>query len=105
MAGDAVELSGAVFAEERPALAEELLRLKARVRDAEIRLREDHYTRLHRDDDRLMETTDVYVELLGELKHITHLCAGVAHAIIELRAETGAPEHEDFGVAGVAITQ
>ncbi|MEM1423145.1 MAG: Na/Pi symporter [Planctomycetota bacterium] len=85
MAGDAIDLSGAVFSEERIPLAQEMLRIKTEVRDAELRQRESHYTRLQGDSRRLMETTDVYVELLGELKRITHLCAGVAHGVIELR--------------------
>lgn len=84
---DALELSGAAFSEEAPQLADELLRMKRRVRDEELRLREQHYTRLQQGERRSIETTDMYVELLSELKHIAHLCAGVAHSIAELKPE------------------
>lgn len=84
LAHDGLELSGAVFLEERPVMAKQLLALKQRVRDEELRLREKHYERLQNGDQSAMETADLYVDLLGELKHIVHLAAGVAHGVLEL---------------------
>ena len=46
-----------------------------------------------------METTDVYVEFLGELKRITHLCAGVAHGVIELGGSEDAPSPDEPGLS------
>ena len=105
MAGDAIDLSGAVFSEEGLALADQLLRIKTEVRDAELRQRESHYTRLHNDSSRLMETTDVYVEFLGELKRITHLCAGVAHGVIELQGSEPSDSGFEPEVPGVPAAQ
>jgi len=84
---DALELSGATFNDESPRLARELLRMKSTVRDEELRLRDLHYGRLGQGERLAYETADMYVELLSELKHIAHLCAGVAYGVLELSEE------------------
>ncbi|MGP1345078.1 MAG: Na/Pi cotransporter family protein [Phycisphaerales bacterium] len=87
MTRDAMELSGAAFGEERAGLARELLALKDRVRDEELRLRERHYARLQEGDRESHETADLYVDLLGELKHIVHLASGVSYGVLELSGD------------------
>ncbi|MEL7474454.1 MAG: PhoU domain-containing protein, partial [Planctomycetota bacterium] len=81
---ETIELAGAVCAEERRSLAEQLLERKDRVRDLELEQRARHYTRLQDGDRHSAETTDLYVGLLVELKHIAHLAAGVGHSVLDL---------------------
>lgn len=90
---DALELSGATFNDENTELARDLLRMKVRVRDEELRLRDLHYGRLGQGERLAFETADMYVEMLSELKHIAHLCAGVAYGVLELGEELP-PERE-----------
>ncbi len=92
---DTLELSGAAFTEEDRALAHELLRMKGLVRDQELSLRDGHYARLQQGNRASIETTDLYVDLLGELKHIAHLASGVAHSVLELKPERGEREPTD----------
>lgn len=87
LTAETIELAGAACAEESREVAEQLLRQKDAVRDLELELREQHYARLQRGDRRSIETTDLYVELLSELKHIAHMAAGVGHSVLELSKE------------------
>jgi len=87
LVAETVELAGATCAEERREHAKRLLQHKDAVRDLELDLRERHFDRLQRGDQHSVETTDLYVELLAELKHIAHLAAGVGHSVLDLTHE------------------
>lgn len=87
-----LELATAVFVTESPDLARKLLDHKARVRDEEITLRENHYARLRAGEAESMETTDLHLEVLGQLKHITHVMAGVAYTVLRNERQADAPD-------------
>ncbi|MCA9294889.1 MAG: Na/Pi cotransporter family protein [Phycisphaerales bacterium] len=85
-----LELAGAVFMEERRDLAHRLLTLKDEVRDQELRLRDQHYSRLQEGMKESFETTGLHLEILSQLKHIAHVASGVAYGILELAPESPA---------------
>jgi phosphate:Na+ symporter len=85
---EVLELAGAVFMEERRDLAHRLLALKDKVRDQELRLRDQHYSRLQEGMKESFETTGLHLEILSQLKHIAHVASGVAYGILELAPET-----------------
>ncbi|HHN77746.1 MAG TPA: Na/Pi cotransporter family protein [Phycisphaerales bacterium] len=81
---DVIELAGAAFSEESVELADRLLKMKDEVRDEELHLREQHYKRLQDGHKESIETTGLHLEMLGELKHIAHVVAGVAYGVTEI---------------------
>lgn len=81
---DVIELAGAAFSEESLELADRLLKMKEEVRDEELHLREQHYMRLQAGHKESIETTGLHLEMLGELKHIAHVAAGVAYGVTEI---------------------
>ncbi len=81
---DVIELAGAAFSEESVELADRLLKMKEEVRDEELHLREQHYKRLQDGHKESIETTGLHLEMLGELKHIAHVAAGVAYGVTEI---------------------
>lgn len=90
-----VELAGATFLEERPELARRLLRRKDEVRDLELRLRERHYERLQEELHESFETTGLHLEILGQLKHIAHVIAGVAYGVLDAQPSRSPPDERD----------
>lgn len=77
-----LELASAVFMSNSQDMARKLLEHKTRMRDEEIRLRETHYDRLQRGGQQTLETTELHLELLSQLKHINHVVSGVAYGVL-----------------------
>jgi len=78
-----LELASAVFVSDSPDMARKLLEHKTRMRDHEIALREKHYDRLQKGSQQSLETTDLHLEILSQLKHINHVVCGVAYGVLQ----------------------
>jgi phosphate:Na+ symporter len=78
-----LELASAVFVSDSPEMARKLLEHKTRMRDHEIALREKHYDRLQKGSQQSLETTDLHLEILSQLKHINHVVCGVAYGVLQ----------------------
>lgn len=78
-----LELASAVFVTDSADMARKLLEHKTRMRDHEIALREKHYDRLQKGSQQSMETTDLHLEILSQLKHINHVVCGVAYGVLQ----------------------
>jgi len=78
-----LELASAVFVSDSPDMARKLLEHKTRMRDHEISLREKHYDRLQKGSQQSLETTDLHLEILSQLKHINHVVCGVAYGVLQ----------------------
>ncbi|MFO0859272.1 MAG: Na/Pi cotransporter family protein [Phycisphaerales bacterium] len=86
-----LELASAVFVSDSPEMARKLLEHKTRMRDHEIALREKHYDRLQKGSQQSLETTDLHLEILSQLKHINHVVCGVAYGVLQ-SSSMAAPE-------------
>lgn len=78
-----IDLATAAFVSDDPQLARQLLRKKDIIRDEEIALREAHYRRLQRGQTASIETTELHLELLTQLKHMAHMASGVAYSVLD----------------------
>jgi len=78
-----LELASAVFVSDSADMARKLLEHKTRMRDHEIALREKHYDRLQKGSQQSLETTDLHLEILSQLKHINHVVCGVAYGVLQ----------------------
>lgn len=78
-----LELASAVFVSDSSEMAKKLLEHKTRMRDQEIELREKHYDRLQKGSQQSLETTDLHLEILSQLKHINHVVCGVAYGVLQ----------------------
>ncbi len=78
-----LELASAVFVSDSPEMAKKLLEHKTRMRDHEIALREKHYDRLQKGSQQTLETTDLHLEIMSQLKHINHVVCGVAYGVLK----------------------
>ena len=85
-----LELASAVFVSDSPEMARKLLEHKTRMRDHEIALREKHYDRLQKGTQQSMETTDLHLEILSQLKHINHVVCGVAYGVLQNASDAAA---------------
>lgn len=85
-----LELASAVFVSDSPEMARKLLEHKTRMRDHEISLRERHYDRLQKGTQQTMETTDLHLEILSQLKHINHVVCGVAYGVLQSASDAAA---------------
>ncbi|MGH7243552.1 MAG: Na/Pi cotransporter family protein [Phycisphaerales bacterium] len=85
-----LELASAVFVSDSPEMARKLLEHKTRMRDHEIALREKHYDRLQKGSQQSLETTDLHLEILSQLKHINHVVCGVAYGVLKSASDASA---------------
>ncbi|MBX3379432.1 MAG: Na/Pi cotransporter family protein [Phycisphaeraceae bacterium] len=85
-----LELASAVFVSDSPDMARKLLEHKTRMRDHEISLREKHYDRLQKGSQQSLETTDLHLEILSQLKHINHVVCGVAYGVLQSASDASA---------------
>ncbi len=102
-----LELAVATFESGDPAIARRLLESKGEVRDREIELRTRHFDRLRTGEASAFETTGLHLEILSQLKHISHIASGVAYAVLEpvsgeqeRVARDGRRAREDGAVSG-----
>lgn len=85
-----LELASAVFVSDSAEMARKLLEHKTRMRDHEISLREKHYDRLQKGSQQSLETTDLHLEILSQLKHINHVVCGVAYGVLQSASDAAA---------------
>ena len=85
-----LELASAVFVTDSADMARKLLEHKTRMRDEEIALREKHYDRLQKGGQSTLETTDLHLEILSQLKHINHVVCGVAYGVLRNASDAAA---------------
>lgn len=85
-----LELASAVFVSDSAEMARKLLEHKTRMRDHEIALREKHYDRLQKGSQQSLETTDLHLEILSQLKHINHVVCGVAYGVLQSASDATA---------------
>ncbi|MBL8886664.1 MAG: Na/Pi cotransporter family protein [Phycisphaerales bacterium] len=85
-----LELASAVFVSDSADMARKLLEHKTRMRDHEIALREKHYDRLQKGSQQSLETTDLHLEILSQLKHINHVVCGVAYGVLQSASDASA---------------
>ena len=84
---DNLRLSFNVFMSRDVGLARQLLGLKARMRDAELRSQERHHERLSEGRLETIQTTSLHTDVIRDLKRINSHLTSVAYPILEAAGE------------------
>ncbi|MBL0926924.1 MAG: Na/Pi cotransporter family protein [Phycisphaerales bacterium] len=88
-----LEIATAAFITDSEALARKLLRHKTVIRDLTLALERQHFDRLQAREAGAIDTSELHLEILAQLKNINHMLAGVAYDILKTTpdANGGAP--------------
>jgi len=77
-----LELALSAVATQDHSIAEKVVRHKSNINLLERRLRQTHIQRLHEGLRETIDTSSIHLDVLGALKRINSLVAGIAYAVL-----------------------
>jgi len=78
-----LELAIAAFASHDALLAQQVLDQRERISQMELRFRQSHIQRLHEGYQESIETSEIHLDVLTNLKRINSHVSAIAHSILE----------------------